>query len=330
MTEAVTALQFDAREAIAGAAHVVTLEIVNQRLAPSPIEPRAIIAQWTGDRVTVWTSTQVPFAARDGIDVMLRDRGLRRTSPETTAESLLRGAHASAVLEGSTSTLAQVGAPDALYDQAWDRYQHHYLQVNGQHSAVFDGVVEGLQGLKARGLRLACLTNKPTAFARPLLQDKGLSAFFEHAFGGDAFARKKPDPLPLRKTCEALRVSLTAIVPVEERHELATILEEMGADRALDRDAQVDACSDALAITLEKVSSLDEDRILRRFVNLVEAAVRTSFFQLDAAGRPRTTIAFKFECARNSLALAIQMSSRLMSQVLLTVASTFALHRLTR
>ena len=47
-------------------------------------------------------------AARDGIDVMLRDRGLRRTSPETTAESLLRGAAASAVLEGSTATLADV------------------------------------------------------------------------------------------------------------------------------------------------------------------------------------------------------------------------------
>lgn len=45
-------------------------------------------------------------AARDGIDAVLRDRGLRRTSPETTAESLLRGAHASAVLEGSASTLA--------------------------------------------------------------------------------------------------------------------------------------------------------------------------------------------------------------------------------
>ncbi len=49
-------------------------------------------------------------ATRDGIDVMLRDRGLRRTSPETTAESLLRGAHATAVLEGSTSTLAEVRA----------------------------------------------------------------------------------------------------------------------------------------------------------------------------------------------------------------------------
>ncbi|MCL8027471.1 oxidoreductase [Nocardioides bruguierae] len=47
-------------------------------------------------------------AARDAVDVVLRDRGLRRTSPETTSESLLRGAHASAVLAGSEATLAQV------------------------------------------------------------------------------------------------------------------------------------------------------------------------------------------------------------------------------
>ena len=101
-------------------------------------------------------------------------------------------------------TLEQVGAPAVLYDRAWDRYQHHYLQINGQHSSVFPGVVEGLQGLRARGLRLACLTNKPTSFARPLLAAKGLSGYFDHAFGGDAFARKKPDPLPLLQTCKAL------------------------------------------------------------------------------------------------------------------------------
>lgn len=49
-------------------------------------------------------------ATRDGIDALLRDRGMRRTSPEQTAESLLRGAHASAVLEGSTSSLEEVRA----------------------------------------------------------------------------------------------------------------------------------------------------------------------------------------------------------------------------
>ncbi|MGC4112839.1 MAG: oxidoreductase [Nocardioides sp.] len=55
-------------------------------------------------------------ATRDGIDTMLRDRGLRRTSPELTAESLLVGAHASAALAGSTSSLDEVreGAADDI------------------------------------------------------------------------------------------------------------------------------------------------------------------------------------------------------------------------
>jgi hypothetical protein len=47
-------------------------------------------------------------ATRDGIDTLLRDRGLRQTSPELTTESLLRGAHATAVLEGSASSLDDV------------------------------------------------------------------------------------------------------------------------------------------------------------------------------------------------------------------------------
>ncbi len=103
-----------------------------------------------------------------------------------------------------TRTLAEVGAPAALYDDAWARYQHHYLRINGQHSAVFPGVIEGLRALRGAGLRLACITNKPGAFARPLLAAKGLDGFFDHAFGGDAFARKKPDPLPLLEACKAL------------------------------------------------------------------------------------------------------------------------------
>ena len=102
------------------------------------------------------------------------------------------------------STLAEVGAPADLYAAAWARYQHHYLLINGQHSDVFPGVIEGLQAMSAAGLRLACLTNKPGAFARPLLAQKGLDGYFDHVFGGDAFAHKKPHPLPLLKACEAL------------------------------------------------------------------------------------------------------------------------------
>ncbi|MGO4571986.1 NAD-glutamate dehydrogenase [Microvirga sp. 2TAF3] len=49
---------------------------------------------------------------------------------------------------------------------------------------------------------------------------------------------------------------------------------------------------------LKDVTSLDDDRILRRFINLIEAASRTNFFQLESNGLPRQTIAFKFECAK--------------------------------
>lgn len=51
-------------------------------------------------------------ATRDGIDALLRDRGQRRTTPEQTAESLLRGAHASAVLEGAEVSLEVVRSGD--------------------------------------------------------------------------------------------------------------------------------------------------------------------------------------------------------------------------
>ena len=102
------------------------------------------------------------------------------------------------------SALAEVGGAATLADQAWASYQGHYLAINGQASVVYPGVLEGLQRLRDAGMALACLTNKPGAFARPLLQAKGLDGFFEHVFGGDAFARKKPDPLPLLETCRAL------------------------------------------------------------------------------------------------------------------------------
>jgi len=106
-------------------------------------------------------------------------------------------APAAIILEASEQVLNRFPA-------AWASYQRHYLSVNGQHAGVYPGVFEGLRRLQAHGLALACLTNKPTAFALPLLRAKGLDGFFSQVFGGDAFERKKPDPLPLRKTCEAL------------------------------------------------------------------------------------------------------------------------------
>ncbi len=133
-----------------------------------------------------------------------------RVDRDTVAQTIGKGSEhlIKSVLAHVTQSEAAVnlsaGEVLALFEPAWQSYQRHYLTINGQHAEVFPGVVEGLTQLKARGLKLACLTNKPTEFAVALLKAKGLDGFFEQTFGGDAFARKKPDPLPLLKTCEAL------------------------------------------------------------------------------------------------------------------------------
>ena len=62
-----TVVKGDADAAMAGADVVVRGRYVADASQGAPIEPRAILAQWSGDKVTVWTSTQVPFIARDGI-----------------------------------------------------------------------------------------------------------------------------------------------------------------------------------------------------------------------------------------------------------------------
>ena len=109
-----------------------------------------------------------------------------------------------AIAERAPTAINKEATAVQLFPAAWSSYQRHYLAINGQHARVYPGVLEGLQLLQGQGLKLACLTNKPTAFALPLLKAKGLDGFFSLVFGGDSFERKKPDPLPLVKTCEAL------------------------------------------------------------------------------------------------------------------------------
>lgn len=99
-------------------------------------------------------------------------------------------------------------------DIAMDSYQRNYLAINGDHSALYPDVVEGLTALREMGLALACVTNKPLAFAQPLLAKKGLSHFFDVLYGGDSFARKKPDPMPLLGACASFALPPAEVVAV--------------------------------------------------------------------------------------------------------------------
>jgi CO/xanthine dehydrogenase Mo-binding subunit len=62
-----TIVKGDVDAALADSDVVVRGRYVTDPVQGVPIEPRAIVAQWQGNRVTVWSSTQVPYAARAGV-----------------------------------------------------------------------------------------------------------------------------------------------------------------------------------------------------------------------------------------------------------------------
>ncbi len=80
---------------------------------------------------------------------------------------------------------------------------------------------------------------------------------------------------------------------------LLTELFDIRFDPALDdqqREAGAKQAIETIEQALEEVTSLDEDRILRRFLNLICNTLRTNYFQQDEAGQPkRQWLSLKFD-----------------------------------
>jgi phosphoglycolate phosphatase len=165
-----------------------------------------------------------PHAALIDLDGTLVDTigdfeaALARTLADLGASPVPRAFIARTVGKGSEHlirrTLAEAGLPAERYDDAWAAYQGHYRALNGDHAEVFDGVVAGLERFAAAGWRLGCLTNKPGEFARALLKRKGLARWFDFVYGGDAFARRKPDPMPLVEGCRTLGLPPASVLMI--------------------------------------------------------------------------------------------------------------------
>ncbi|WP_449278414.1 NAD-glutamate dehydrogenase [Leucobacter sp. GX24907] len=69
-------------------------------------------------------------------------------------------------------------------------------------------------------------------------------------------------------------------------------------DESGDRDALTEQLTASLGEDLDRVSSLDEDRILRSFIGVIEATWRTNFYQRDASGEPKPWVSMKLDCPR--------------------------------
>ncbi|MDY7573419.1 phosphoglycolate phosphatase [Actimicrobium sp. CCI2.3] len=100
------------------------------------------------------------------------------------------------------------------FDAALASYQRHYLAINGDYVTLYDQVHEGLAQLRHQQIRLACVTNKPIAFALPLLEKTGLRDYFELVYGGDSLPTKKPEPGPFLQVCADFGITPAQVVAI--------------------------------------------------------------------------------------------------------------------
>lgn len=123
---------------------------------------------------------------------------------------------------GEASPKSAGGVGDGLLDRAHRAFLEHYARAPGTHTRLYPGVRECLDGLRARGLPLALVTNKPEAFIAPLLGGLGLADDFALCLGGDSLAEKKPHPAPLLHVASHFAISPAACLMVgDSRHDIA-------------------------------------------------------------------------------------------------------------
>jgi len=138
----------------------------------------------------------------NAVNLMLGELG-RPALPEATVATYV-GKGAEVLVHRSLGGHVDARVDEALHARGMAEFSRHYAVQNGLTAKPYAGVVEGLELMRAHGLRLACVTNKPQRYALPLLERCGLAGHFEFVVGGDTLPRKKPDPLPMLHAAERL------------------------------------------------------------------------------------------------------------------------------
>lgn len=94
--------------------------------------------------------------------------------------------------------------PGSELENLIESYRKHYRQNMSEHSRPYPGIVPVLEYFKP--IHRAVLTNKNQKFADQILSELAVHQYFSAVYGGDAFPKPKPDPMPIQEICKTFRV----------------------------------------------------------------------------------------------------------------------------
>src|SRR4051794_4848016 len=157
------------------------------------------------------------------LNALLSELGLRRI--DLPAIKMMIGDGVTNLLERA---LAATGGDPALAGALVPRFLAHYEPTAARSTRPYPGVPETLTALKARGLRIAVVTNKLEAVSREILEALALAELVDLLVGGDTLPERKPHPAPVLFALDRLGVAPGEAVMVGDNHHDVTAARAAG------------------------------------------------------------------------------------------------------
>ncbi len=114
----------------------------------------------------------------------------------------------------SQSLTVDPNLPQQLRTEARQLFDQFYTETHHQLSHLYHDVTQTLERIKQLGIPMAIVTNKPSKFVPEILEQHGIADYFVEVLGGDAFDKKKPDPIALQFLADKFKVKASEMLMV--------------------------------------------------------------------------------------------------------------------
>ncbi len=193
-------------------------------------------------------------------------------------------------------TVEQVGA---LFEDAFEHIWRGAAENDGFNRLVLSAKLGWRQVAVLRGY-CKYMLQTGVAFSQAYMESTlnhypGIAGVLVELFLAKFDPQRESRPAAeVSAAAELFAAEMHALIPAKVQAAQPSMVDDLAGVLSKPRAEQIDALERAIGTLLENVASLDEDRILRRFVAMIGATLRTSFFQLWD-GAPREYISYKLD-----------------------------------
>ena len=152
-------------------------------------------------------------------------------------------------------------ASEELVTRALEYFVKYYRAHSLANTQLYPGVKRLITNLAADDHTLAVLTNKPLKISTDILAGLGLGDHFTQIYGGDSFAKKKPDPIGIK----------TLMKETANRREDTWMVGDSGVDVQTARNAKVRVCGVAWGFHPDSFKLHPPDLMVRHPRELLKA-----------------------------------------------------------